>query len=110
MLDTRRLQVHRAVVEAGSITGAAAMLQFTPSAVSQTVAALERETGVQLFEKAGRGIRPTQAGLLLSDHAEQVLAKLAEAEAAIAAVRSGQSGHLRLAAFAPAVANAARRR
>ena len=72
MLDPRRLQVLSAVVEAGSVTAAAAILGYTPSAISQSIAALERETGSMLFEKAGRGIRPTQAGRLLAGYAEAI--------------------------------------
>ena len=102
MLDARRLQVLKVVVEAGSITAAAEALGYTPSAVSQTIAALEREAKAALFEKAGRGIRPTQAGLLLAGHAEAVIAQLREAEEALDALRSGQAGRLRLAAFATA--------
>jgi DNA-binding transcriptional LysR family regulator len=105
MLDTRRLEVLRHVVDAGSITGAAANLSFTPSAVSQTISALERETGIALFEKAGRGIRPTRAGHVLAEHADAVLDRLREAEAALVALRSCQSGRLRLAAFATAGAS-----
>jgi DNA-binding transcriptional LysR family regulator len=102
MLDVRRLHVLVAVVDAGSITAAANLLGFTPSAVSQNIAALERATGTVLLEKAGRGVRPTQAGLLLAAHAEAVIARLREAEAALAALRAGQAGRLRLATFATA--------
>jgi DNA-binding transcriptional LysR family regulator len=102
MLDVRRLQVLKVVVEAGSITAAAEDLGYTPSAISQTIAALEREAKSPLFEKAGRGIRPTQAGLLLAEHAEAVTARLREAEEALEALRSGEAGRLRLAAFATA--------
>jgi DNA-binding transcriptional LysR family regulator len=105
MLDVRRLHVLSAVVEAGSITAAAAVLGYTPSAVSQSVAALERDAGVALLEKAGRGIRPTQAGRLLAEHARAIASQLREAEAALAALRAGQRGRLRLAAFATAGAN-----
>ncbi len=105
MLDPRRLQVLSAVVEAGSVTAAAAILGYTPSAISQSIAALERETGSMLFEKAGRGIRPTQAGRLLAGYAEAIGRQLADAEAALAALRAGQQGRLRLAAFGTAGAN-----
>ena len=105
MLDSRRLQVLSAVVSSGSITAAANVLGYTPSAVSQTVAALERETSTVLLEKAGRGIRPTQAGLLLAEHAEVILDKLRSAEAALRALKSGDAGRLRLAAFSTAGAS-----
>jgi DNA-binding transcriptional LysR family regulator len=102
VLDVRRLQVLTAVVDSGSLTGAAAALGYTPSAVSQSMATLERETATVLLEKSGRGIRPTQAGLLLAEHAEKVLASLREAEAALSALRAGQEGRLRLATFSSA--------
>ena len=102
MLETRRLQVLKAVVDTGSVTAAARRLGYTPSAISQTLATLEREAKTSLFEKAGRGIRPTQAGLLLAEHAGAVAAQLREAEAALEALRAGQAGRLRLAAFATA--------
>jgi DNA-binding transcriptional LysR family regulator len=102
MLDTRRLQVLNAVVDTGSVTGAASLLGYTPSAISQSLATLERETGTSLVEKAGRGIQPTQAGLLLAEHAEAVLARLREAESALAALRAGQAGRLQLTTFATA--------
>jgi DNA-binding transcriptional LysR family regulator len=99
VLDVRRLKVLKAVVDSGSVAGAAAVLNFSPSAVSQHVTALERETGCLLLERAGRGVRPTEAALLLCEHASRVLATVHEAEEALAALRSGQIGRLRLAAF-----------
>ncbi len=102
MLDARRLQVLKAVVDTGSVTAASAALGYTASAVSQNIASLERETKTSLFEKVGRGIRPTQAGLLLAEHAGTVVAQLQEAEEALDALRAGQAGRLRLAAFATA--------
>jgi DNA-binding transcriptional LysR family regulator len=102
MLDVRRLEVLNAVVEAGSITRAATSLGYTPSALSQSLAALERDVKTVLFEKFGRGIRPTQAGLLLAEHAQAVMAQLEQAEAALDALRSGRAGRLRVAAFASA--------
>ncbi|HEU5107100.1 MAG TPA: LysR family transcriptional regulator, partial [Micromonosporaceae bacterium] len=84
MLDVRRMQVLRAVVTSGSITAAAANLGFTPSAVSQQIAALERETGLPLLERIGRGVRPTAAGTLLTEHAGIICRRVAEAELALA--------------------------
>jgi len=102
MLDSRRLQVLHAVVETGSITAAASLLGYTPSAISQTISALERETSSVLLEKAGRGVRPTRAGQLLAEHAQAILDQLRDAEAALRALASGEAGHLRLAAFSTA--------
>ena len=102
MLDVRRLQALRAVVEEGSITAAAALLGYSPSAVSQSITVLEREAKTPLFEKVGRGIRPTQAALVLAQHAEAVAAQLHDAEQALEALRAGAAGRLRIAAFATA--------
>ena len=105
MLDARRLEVLKAVVDAGSVTRAAADLGYTPSAVSQNLTALERDVKISLFERVGRGIRPTAAALLLAEHAQAVVAQLHEAEAELDALRSGKAGRLRLAAFATAGAS-----
>lgn len=102
MLDVRRLEVLKAVVDTGSVTGGAAVLGYTPSAVSQALAALEREAKTPLFERVGRGIRPTQAGVLLAERADALMAHLRDTEVALDALRSGQAGRVRLAAFATA--------
>ncbi|RZQ64028.1 LysR family transcriptional regulator [Amycolatopsis suaedae] len=102
MLDVRRLQVLRAVVTSGSISAAARNLGYTPSAVSQQLATLEREAGIELLERAGRGVRATAAGLLLSGHAEEVTAQLAKAEAELAELKAGRTGRLAIRYFATA--------
>ncbi|MGH3256664.1 MAG: LysR family transcriptional regulator [Streptosporangiaceae bacterium] len=98
----RRLQALHAVVSTGSVKDAAARLGYTPSTISQHIAALERETGTALMEPAGRGVRPTAAGRLLAGHAGGLLERLAEAEAELAALNAGEIGVLRLASFASA--------
>lgn len=105
MLDLRRLRVLRAVVASGSVTAAAGELHLTPSAVSQAVALLERETGTPLLERAGRGVRPTDAARLLAEAADDVLTRLAEAEGALAALREGRTGRLALTSFPSAGAS-----
>jgi DNA-binding transcriptional LysR family regulator len=102
MLDIRRLQVLAAVVDTGSVTAAATRLGYTPSSVSQQLSVLERETGVPLFEKHGRGIRPTEAGVLLAEHAAGVLRAVSDAEDAISDLREGRSGRVRVMSFASA--------
>ena len=69
MLDLRRLRLLRELHERGTIAAVADALQFTPSAVSQQLAVLEREAGVTLLERAGRGVRLTDAALVLVGHA-----------------------------------------
>ena len=90
MLDLRRLQVLHAVVDTGSVTAAATRLGYTPSSVSQQLSVLERETGVSLFERHGRGIRPTEAGVLLAEHAAGVLRAVSDAEDAYEMLRSSR--------------------
>lgn len=99
------MQVLRAVVAGGSITAAARNLGYTPSAISQQLSTLERETGVVLLERAGRGVRPTAAGTVLAEHAELVSTQLAKAEAALADVRAGRTGRLAIRYFATAGAS-----
>lgn len=98
----RRLQALHAVVDSGSVKDAAARLGYTPSAVSQHIAALERETRTVLLEPAGRGIRATAAGKLLARHAASLLDHITEAETALRALNAGETGILRLASFATA--------
>ncbi|MET7709843.1 LysR family transcriptional regulator [Micromonospora sp. NPDC005413] len=99
MLDVRRMQVLRAVVTSGSVTAAAAHLGYTPSAVSQQVAALEKEAGMALLERVGRGVRPTAAGQLLVGHAAVISQRVAEAETALADLRKGRTGRLTVRYF-----------
>ncbi|MDT0341211.1 LysR family transcriptional regulator [Streptomyces litchfieldiae] len=102
MLDVRRMQVLRAVITSGSVTAAAANLGYTPSAVSQQVAALEKQAGIPLLERVGRGVRPTAAGRLLSEHAAVIGRQVAEAETALADLRAGRTGLLVIRYFATA--------
>lgn len=99
MLDLRRLQMLRELHERGTVAAVADALQFTPSAISQQLAALERETGVPLLERAGRGVRLTDAALVLVDHAEVLLERAALAEADLAAAVATVSGRARIAAI-----------
>ncbi len=96
------MQVLRAVVTSGSVTAAAANLGYTPSAISQQVAALEKQAGMPLLERAGRGVRPTAAGRLLTEHAGIISQNVAEAEAALADLRAGRTGRLAIRYFATA--------
>jgi DNA-binding transcriptional LysR family regulator len=95
----RRMQVLRAVVTSGSVSAAAAHLGYTPSAVSQQVAVLEKEAGIALLERVGRGVRPTAAGRLLTEHAAIISQNLAEAETALADLRAGRTGRLAIRYF-----------
>ncbi|HEU0182465.1 MAG TPA: LysR family transcriptional regulator [Agromyces mariniharenae] len=89
----------RSVVLTGSIHRAAERLGYTPSAVSQHVAALQRETGLVLVERHGRGIQPTAAGVAVAEHATRVLDQLADFEDLADDLRTGRSGTLRIGCF-----------
>jgi DNA-binding transcriptional LysR family regulator len=102
MLDVRRLRVLRAVAQHGSFSAAADALSYTQSAVSQQIAALEREAGTLLVQRNARGVRLTDAGRALVRHTEVILSRLADAEAELDAIAGLRSGRLRLAAFASA--------
>jgi DNA-binding transcriptional LysR family regulator len=104
MLDVRRMRVLREVALKGSFSAAADSLSFTQSAVSQQVAALEREAGAVLVERGARGVRLTDAGRAVVRHAEGILAKLAEAEAELEAIAGLRGGRLRMGAFESAAA------
>ena len=99
MLDVRRMRVLREVALRGSFSAAAESLSFTQSAVSQQIAALEREAGAVLVERSARGVRLTDAGEAVVRHAEGILAKLAEAEAELEAIAGLRGGRVRMAAF-----------
>jgi DNA-binding transcriptional LysR family regulator len=99
MIDVHRLRLLLELARRGTITAAAEALAYTPSAVSQQLAALEREAGVPLLERAGRRVALTPAGVVLAGYAESVLAVLAEASAALAATRDNLTGPLRIGAF-----------
>lgn len=99
MLDVHRLRLLRELSYRRTIAAVAQALAYTPSAVSQQLTALEREAGVALLERTGRGVRLTPAAHTLVAHAEQVLAGLESAAAAVAATKGGLTGRLRLGAF-----------
>ncbi|GAA4521838.1 MULTISPECIES: LysR family transcriptional regulator [Nonomuraea] len=99
MLDPRKLHLLRELSRRGTIAAVAEAAAFTPSAVSQQLSALEREAGVPLLQRTGRTVTLTPAGRLLVEHAQAVLEQLERASAALAAVRGGPSGPLRVGAF-----------
>jgi DNA-binding transcriptional LysR family regulator len=99
MLELRRLRLLRELNERGTIAAVADALRFTPSAVSQQLAMLEREAGVPLLERAGRGVRLTDAALVLVDHAEALLERAALAESDLAAAAGTVAGRGRIAGF-----------
>ncbi|HEX4255071.1 MAG TPA: LysR family transcriptional regulator [Streptosporangiaceae bacterium] len=103
MLDVTRLRVLVAVARHGSVTAAARELNYAQPSVSHHLARLEAETGVRLIQRAGRGIRLTDAGRLLADRAAEVLGRLDAAENELAAHAGLRAGRVRLAAFPSAL-------
>src|SRR3954468_12022352 len=99
MLDVKRLRILKEVADRGSFSAAAEALSYTQSAVSQQIAALEREAGSQLVTRGSRGIKLTEAGEALVRHADAILTRLADAEAELEAIAGLRGGRLRLAAF-----------
>jgi DNA-binding transcriptional LysR family regulator len=103
MLDVRKLRLLRELAHRGTIAAVADALAYTPSAVSQQLAALEREAGVPLLRRTGRRVALTPAGAALAEQTEAVLALLEQASAELAATRGGLTGPLRIGAFPTAV-------
>jgi len=102
-IDPRRLRVLREVKLRGTVTGAAAGLHLTPSAVSQQIAVLSRELGVPLLEKTGRGVRLTGQARVVLEHASVVQAQLERARAELAAFADGTVGTVAVAGFSTAI-------
>jgi DNA-binding transcriptional LysR family regulator len=102
--DVQRLRAFALVLDLGSISAAAGVLGYTQSAVSQQLAALEREVGTAVVDRSQRPLRPTRAGALLRPHVERVLAALGGAEAAVEDLRAG-TPRLRLASFPSALSS-----
>ncbi|MFI7648444.1 LysR family transcriptional regulator [Micromonospora sp. NPDC049460] len=103
MLDLRRLRLLRELARRGTITAVAEALSYSPSAVSQQLAALEKETGVRLLEPAGRRVRLTAQADLLVAHTELLLEEMERTQAALAQSLNETVGTLRVAAFQTAV-------
>ena len=104
MLDVRRLRLLSELARRGTIAEVAAVRGYSPSAVSQALAQLERETGVALLERDGRRVRLTEAAHRLVARTERVLAELDVAEAELAAEHDVVRGSLALGAFPSAAA------
>ncbi len=104
MLDPVKLATLRAVIADGSFSAAAARLGMTQPAASRHVAQLERRLGTQLVRRTKRGATPTEAGRLLAEHAEAVLARLALAEAQVSELAGLRRGTVRLGSFFSALA------
>src|SRR5438105_3533178 len=103
MLDVNRLRVIDAVARHGSVTAAAKELHYSQPSVSHHLARLEAESGAQLLQRVGRGIRLTLAGQLLADRAAEIIGRIDAAEAELSAHVGLNAGLVRLAGFASAI-------
>src|SRR5919202_2656931 len=103
MLDVTRLRVIDAVARHGSVTSAARELHYSQPSVTHHLARLEAETGAQLLQRVGRGIRLTQAGQLLADRAAEIIGRIDAAAAELSAHAGLTAGRVRLAGFSSAI-------
>ena len=103
MLDTVKLATLVAVLERGSFSAAAHELSLTQPAVSRQVSLLERQVGTQLVRRTQHGVHPTEAGRLLAEHAQAILARTALAERQLAQLAGLRAGHVRLGSFLSAL-------
>ncbi|MFF1876826.1 LysR family transcriptional regulator [Leifsonia sp. NPDC058230] len=99
MLDVRKLRLLRELKVRGTVTGVAEALSYSPSSVSQQLAALERESGVRLLVKVGRRVQLTPQAEILVEHTAEILDLLEEAEAELAASLTTVTGVVRIAVF-----------
>src|SRR6478735_7926341 len=103
MLDVNRLRIIDAVARHGSVTAAAKELHYSQPSVSHHLGRLESETGAQLVQRVGRGIRLTPAGQLLADRAAEIIGRIDAAGAELSAHVGLTAGRVRLAGFASAI-------
>ncbi|MGY5766513.1 LysR family transcriptional regulator [Brachybacterium sp. DNPG3] len=103
-LDPRRLLIFRTVVRNGSIGAGARELGWTQPAVSQHLAALEKEVGTQLLLRSSSGVTPTEAGRRLAAHAEAIAAQMEAAEQELADITALRRGTVRFGTFPSAAA------
>ena len=105
MLDVNRLRVIDAVARHGSVTAAARELHYSQPSVTHHLSRLEAETGAQLLQRVGRGVRLTPAGQLLADRATEILGRIDAANAELSAHVGLTAGRVRLAGFSSAIAS-----
>jgi len=107
VLDLARLRVLAAVARHGSVTAAARELHYSQPSVSHHLAKLEAETGAQLLQRVGRGVRLTEAGRLLAERAAEILGRVDAASAELSAHVGLDAGRVRLAGFSSALSTIA---
>src|SRR5947208_16377828 len=103
MLDITRLRVIDAVARHGSVTSAARELHYSQPSVSHHLARPEVETGAQLLQRVGRGIRLTEAGQLLADRAAEIIGRIDAARAELSAHVGLTAGRVRLSGYSSVI-------
>ena len=103
MLDPRRLRLLIQLQSLGTVRAVAHAAALSPSAVSQQLAALERESGTALIERHGRSVALTDAGVALAGHARVILERIDVAEEALRALKDAPEGTVRVSAFTSAM-------
>ena len=98
-MDIHRLAVLRELAERGSVTAVAQALALTPSAVSQQLKILEREAGLPLTERSGRGLALTPAGRVLAERAIDVAVALQRVESSWEEYRDSPRGEVSISTF-----------
>lgn len=99
MLDIQQLRLLQTVIATGSIRASASALGYTPSAISQQLASLRRQTGLQLFDRVGRGVEPTAAGRALAAESERLFEELSRLQEVVDGLRTGRVGSLSIGYF-----------
>jgi len=99
LFDMRRLALLVEVVEQGSITAAADLMMYTPSAVSQQLRKLEQEVGQPLLNRRSRGVVPTEAGQLLAEHARKIIRQMHAAQSDLDQITGLKRGSLTIGTF-----------
>jgi len=99
LFDMRRLALLLEVVEQGSITAAADLMMYSPSAVSQQLRKLEQEVGQPLLNRRSRGVVPTEAGQVLAGHARQIIRQMRAAQSDLDQIAGLKRGALTVGTF-----------
>lgn len=98
-MDIQRLRAFRSVVATGSVREAAQTLGYSPSSVSQQVTGLQRSMGVQLLQRVGRGVEPTEAGKALASRVDALLSELGDLDHFVQGLSQGETSSITLGYF-----------
>lgn len=90
-MDVQHLRAFRSVVATGSVRGAADVLGYSPSAISQQISGLQRSAGIPLLTKVGRGVEPTPAGIALAERVDGLLGEIGDLDHFVRGLREGRA-------------------